>query len=190
MTKKWRTAEKLIFIFCIIILVSVWFTSCTSSDTSKADIARVEMYNIVVQENENLKKEVKNLKSQTPVSDATQMEELQEQLDEKDSTIKQLEKRLSSTNVDYNSETDDILDIMFWKKPSSYVASDENFAFYSKCYCQKSKKIKENLTFFTDKSFEIELSNGVTVWLSMSIEQGPVWSTSYPVFQELEETEN
>lgn len=102
-------------------------------------------------------------------------EELQTQVDELTSEVEYL-------NGIVNSNEDEILQTVFWEDGKIYLV--ENVKFYTDKFCSE-ELVSEYVRFYSPQCLRIELSNGNTVYCSLS-NHGIVWSVDSPRFKEID----
>ena len=127
-------------------------------------------------------------------SDTTRLENKIDQIVEKldsQSQEKALQKQLDNANdqisdlqeqVDSDSSTN-FINIKFWQDGKRYKVYDEEFQFYSDCFC--SKRITD-VIIKSSVIDELELSNDIKVYAVLS-NKGIIYSPNYPSLEEIKE---
>ena len=117
--------------------------------------------------------------------DENTVQELQSQIETLEQEKASLEREVDSLKkMDVSDNS--LLSRVLWGDSADYYVDDEEFNFYSDCYC--SNKIEtpvESLRFYNPTALRFELDNGNMVYFTLSNE-GIVYSVNMPRFSEIE----
>lgn len=91
--------------------------------------------------------------------------------------LKQQQKNNSSSSSSF-------INIKFWQDGKTYREYDEEFNFYSDCFC--SQELNTDVKIISPIVDEVELSNDMTVYATLS-DSGIIYSTEYPDLEEITE---
>ena len=146
--------NKIVLVVILTVITLLNLVSCvTSQDTSQAE-AQISELNTQLDE---VQKELKSTKNS---------------LDDSNENLDKANKRLESL------ESNEFLNTIFWSDGNQYYVRNDNFTWYSDCFC--SQKISEEVILNSPCVYSITLSNGNIAYVAINTKSEIVWSTKRP----------